>query len=201
MRPDTITLGIEEKYTPEKFADIASRMAAAIAEVEAITGEKKVSDAAFNERIKKAENTTLTLARQYNKGCEVAQIGCDIRYDCPEPGKKSYIRMDNGETVEVHDMNWEEKQETIQFPLAASPDTPTLAQPTDDQVSEALGKLEEARVRCPRCKAAKISTVDNLYLCFNCSFQTANEDELLIDLPNQPPSQDPPPDQPNEPAA
>jgi hypothetical protein len=137
MRPDTITLMVEEKYTAEELAEIASKMAGAIAEVEAITGEKKTSDAAFNARLKKADEQVSALARQYNKGCEVAQIGCDIRYDMPEIGKKSYIRMDTGETVEVYDMNWEEKQDTLQFPL-------TPAEPSPDQVSDALDKMQAA---------------------------------------------------------
>lgn len=135
MRADTITLGVEEKYSAEERAEIANNLAAAVAEAEAVSGEKKASDAAFNGRIKAAEEKVSALARQYNKGCEVAQVGCDIRYDVPEVGKKSYIRMDTGETAEVHDMSWEEKQETIQFPLA---------EPSPDQVNETLDKMQAA---------------------------------------------------------
>jgi hypothetical protein len=142
MRADTITLGIEEKYTPTEKAEIADKMAAAVAEVETISGEKKVSDAAFNGRLKKADESVSALARQYNKGCEVAQIGCDIRYDVPEVGKKSYVRMDTGEAVEVHDMSWKEKQETLQFNLPTDPNAPLTTQPTDDQVSDVLGAMD-----------------------------------------------------------
>jgi|SRR5579862_19611 len=138
MRQDTITLSIEEKFTPEQKTEIADQMASAVAEIETIASEKKVSDAAFKERSQRFEKQLSDLAHRYNKGCEVAQIGCDIRYDHPEPGKKSYVRMDTGELVETHDMSWEEKQETIQFPLTANPDNPTQAQPTDEQVSDAL---------------------------------------------------------------
>jgi hypothetical protein len=159
MRPDTITLAIEEKYTPEEKAGIASKLATAIADLETISGEKKISDGAFNERIKKCDAEITNLAKLYNKGYELAQIGCDIRYDHPEPGKKSYVRMDTGELVQTHDMSWEEKQETIQFPLTASPDAATLAQPTDEQVNAALdatlaaGKDEEVTRLCshPGC--------------------------------------------------
>jgi hypothetical protein len=144
MRADTITLGVEEKYSAEERAEIASNLAAAVAEAETISGEKKATDAAFNGRIKAAEEKVSSLARQYNKGCEVAQIGCDIRYDVPEVGKKSYVRMDTGETVEVHDMSWEEKQETLQFNLPTDPNAPLTTQPTKDQVSEALDKMQAA---------------------------------------------------------
>jgi hypothetical protein len=146
MRPESITLAIEEKYTPEEKSEIAEKLAVAVAELEVITMEKKVSDAAFNERIKRCDGQITTLAKSYNKGCETAQVGCDIRYDHPELGKKSYFRLDRNELVETHDMSWEEKQETIQFPLT---------QPTDEQVSDALNSLtilpadEEVTKLCP----------------------------------------------------
>lgn len=152
MRLDTVTLSIEEKYTAEELSAIAKSLAIAIADRESITGEKKVSDAAFNERIKKCDGEITNLAKRYNKGHEVAQIGCDIRYDNPEAGKKSYFRMDTGELVETHDMSWEEKQETIQFPLNSPPTDETLAQPTDQQVDAALDAIkqdEEVTRLCP----------------------------------------------------
>jgi len=163
MRPDTITLAIEEKYSTEEKADIAQKLAAAIAEQETIAGEKKVSDAAFNERLKRCDGQITTLAKQYNKGCESAQIGCDIRYDNPEVGKKSYFRMDTGELVETHDMSWEEKQETIQFPLgeakAAESTDPAPApaetpSPLPDDLEKAMGVSGEELTRLcpyPRC--------------------------------------------------
>src|SRR5689334_20440924 len=97
MRADTIVLAIFENYTPEEKAEIATKMAQAQSDLEGVEVEKKVSDAAFNERIKKLAADVSTLAKSYNKGGETAQIGCDIRYDHPEPGKKSYVRMDSGE--------------------------------------------------------------------------------------------------------
>lgn len=121
MREETITLALFEKYSPEELASTAQQMAQAQSDYETVETEKKVSDAAFNERMKKYAAAVSELAKKYNKGGETAQIGCDIRYDHPEPGKKSYFRMDRNELVETHDMSWEEKQETIQFPLAESP--------------------------------------------------------------------------------
>jgi hypothetical protein len=122
MRPDSITLAIFEKYSPEELADTATKLVQALTDQETAETEKKTSDAVFKERIGKHAAEANELAHRYSKGGETAQIGCDIRYDTPEVGKKSYIRMDTGETVEVHEMNWEEKQETIQFPLTAQVD-------------------------------------------------------------------------------
>ena len=119
MRPDSITLAIFEKYKPEELAATAQQMAQAQADRETAETEKKMSDAVFAERIKGHAAKVSELAGKYNKGGEAAQIGCTIRYDIPTVGKKSYIRMDTEETVEVHDMSLDEKQETIQFPLSA----------------------------------------------------------------------------------
>lgn len=120
MRPDSITLAIFEKYSPEELAETAKNLVQALADQETAETEKKTSDAVFKERIGKHAAEAVELAHKYSKGGETAQIGCTIRYDVPTVGKKSYIHMDREEVVEVHDMNLEEKQETIQFPLAAS---------------------------------------------------------------------------------
>ena len=117
MRPDSITLAIFEKYSPEELAETAQKLVQALADKETAETEKKMSDSVFNERIKTHDAAAAELAKKYGKGGETAQIGCDIRYDHPEPGQKSYFRMDRNELVETHEMNWEEKQETIQFPL------------------------------------------------------------------------------------
>ena len=118
MRPEEITLAIFEKYTPAELTTTASEMAQAIADKETAETEKKMSDGVFSERIKTHAAKVSELAQRYNKGGETAQIGCKIRYDIPVAGKKSYVRMDTEEVVEVHDMELSEKQETIQFPLA-----------------------------------------------------------------------------------
>lgn len=158
MRPDSITLALFEKYTAEEMATTAQQMAQAQSDYETVETEKKVSDAAFNERMKKLSAAVSEFAKKYNKGGETAQIGCDIRYDHPEPGKKSYFRMDRNELVETHDMSWEEKQETIQFPLAESP----APEPSVSDISTAeLEKLASTPEPAPapdKCQEEVTST-------------------------------------------
>lgn len=120
MRPDNITLAIFEKFTAEELAQTAAAMAQAQGDLESVENEKKSSDSVFKERINTHAAQVSELAHKYNKGGETAQIGCTIRYDIPVAGKKSYVRMDSEETVEVHDMSTEEKQETFQFPLSTA---------------------------------------------------------------------------------
>jgi hypothetical protein len=129
VRPDSITLAIFEKYSPEEMTATAQKLVQALTEKETAETEKKLSDAAFKERINKHEAEAADCAKRYAKGGETAQIGCAIRYDVPKVGQKSYIRMDREEVVEVHDMSLEEKQETLQFPLTASADAPQEVPP------------------------------------------------------------------------
>ena len=89
MRPTEITLAIFEKYQPAELAEVAQKMAQAQSDMESAEAEKKVSDGVFNERIKTHAAEVSELAQRYNKGGETAQIGCTIRYDIPEVGKKT----------------------------------------------------------------------------------------------------------------
>jgi hypothetical protein len=141
MRADTITLSIEEKFSTEEMTEIAQKLVAAQTSMEEQEAEKKISDSHYNERIKGFAAEVSAFAKQYSKGSELAQIGCDIRYDNPEPGQKSYVRMDTGETVQTHPMSWEEKQETIQFPLTPALQADGTPQPTDTEVNEAIAGL------------------------------------------------------------
>lgn len=132
MRPDTVNRSIQCSYTPEEKAEIAKSMAASQADMEAAESEKKVSDAAYNERIKKHSADISNLAKKYNKGYEMKELSCDIRYDDPATGQKTFYRMDTKEAVETLEMSWEEKQEELQFNLPADGAPDTTPAPGDD---------------------------------------------------------------------
>jgi hypothetical protein len=185
MRPDSITLALFEKYSPEELTTTAQQMAQAQADYETVEVEKKVSDAAFNERMKKLSATVSELAKKYNKGGETAQIGCDIRYDHPEPGKKSYFRMDRNELVETHDMSWEEKQETIQFPLTENAPEPSVS----DLSAANLEKLAEEPAPSPdKCQ----EEVTSLCTFPGCTlFADHDGDHDLIPKPAEIPEEKP----------
>jgi len=144
MRPESITLAIFEKYSAEELATTAAAMAQAQSDLESVEIEKKSSDSVFKERINTHAAQVSELAHKYNKGGETAQIGCTIRYDIPTVGKKSYLRMDSEETVEVHDMSLQERQETLQFPLGSSseeqqsPETGETPPPEPSRDADAL---------------------------------------------------------------
>lgn len=155
MRPDKIKLRVEDKFNSEQKAQIAEQLAHSVADLETIIGEKKVSDAAFNERIKTTDNKIAELAKRYNKGCEGKEIECRIMYDVPRVGKKSYFRTDTEKLIEVRDMSPDEKQETLQFPLTTSKKT----QSSDDDEHPADVELREISFRYVQDIAATIVTL------------------------------------------
>ena len=117
MRADTITKEIRENFSDPDKLDMAEALTKKLVEVEQVESDKKAADSVFNERRKVLEGEIESLYRRYNKGYEMAQIGCEIRYNDPAPGQKSYYRMDTAAHVETAEMSWEEKQEELQFNL------------------------------------------------------------------------------------
>jgi len=156
MRSDTITLSLKCPFSPEKLRDMADKLTRAINTREEIEEEKKASNAAFKSRLEEYEKEIVPLARAYAKSYEMADVLCDIRYNDPEPGKKTYYRMAPSEAVETHDMTWEEKQEEIQFNLPADaapsatdldkliPDTAVCAHPS-------VSNMDGSGWKCDAC--------------------------------------------------
>ena len=144
MREDTVIRQIREDFTDAELAEMGKKLAGKMADLETVASDKKAADATFNERKKNLEAEAETLYRQINHGYEMAQIGCDIRYNDPAPGQKSIYRIDNSQHIETVEMSWEEKQEEIQFNLNAPADG--HGQPTDEQVNEALGQIPDTEL-------------------------------------------------------
>jgi hypothetical protein len=147
MREDTIIREIREDFTSEELAEMGKKLAGKMADLEAVATDKKSADATFNERKQVLQAEAETLYRQINHGYEMAQVGCDIRYNDPAPGQKSYYRMDTSKHVETIDMSWEEKQEELQFNLNAPAEG--QPQPSDEQVEDALGKIPDIELPPP----------------------------------------------------
>lgn len=141
MRAESITLELREKYTIEEKAEIADKLATAIADLDGIENDKSTANAEYNKQIKEKQAEIADFARKYNEGGELAQIGCEIRYDTPEPGKKSYFRYDNRELISTHDMSFEEKQETLQFPLAQVCEHPVVTGKDGNYTCDKCGKV------------------------------------------------------------
>jgi hypothetical protein len=147
MREDTVTRQIKEEFASAELVEMGKKLAGKMADLETVASDKKAADATFNERKQVLASEAETLYRQINKGYEMAQIGCDIRYNDPAPGQKSFYRMDTSAHVETVEMTWEEKQEEIQFNLIAPIEG--QPQPSDEQVNEALDGIPDTELPPP----------------------------------------------------
>jgi hypothetical protein len=120
MRPQTTTRRLQRKLGEEQLLAIGKEMSDKVLEIESIETAKK--------RITPLREEMTLLGSKYNSGFEDVEIQCDIVYNYPEPGKKSVIRPDTKETIEVVDMTQEDLQEDLPFTQAevVSDATPKL---------------------------------------------------------------------------
>jgi hypothetical protein len=107
MRPGTTTRRLQRKLDAEQRLAIGQEMADKLLEIEQIETAKK--------RITPLREELTLLGSKYNSGFEDVEIECNIVYNSPEPGKKTIIRPDTGETIEVVDMTKEDLQEDLEF--------------------------------------------------------------------------------------
>lgn len=158
MRSDTITLSLKCPFSAEKLREMADKLTRAINTREEIEEEKKASNAAFKSRLEECEKEIVPLARAYAKSYEMADVACDIRYNDPDPGKKTYYRMDTKEAVETHDMSWEEKQEEIQFnlpqtdPAPSADDLDAIIGDTAVCAHPSVSNLDGSGWKCDACR-------------------------------------------------
>lgn len=141
MRQDTITRELREDFTDADKLEMGTSLAEKLVAIATVEAEKKSADSVFNKRRAELEAEVESVAARYNKGYEMAQIGCDIRYNDPSPGQKTFYRMDTAALVETVEMSWEEKQEELQFNLTPSPDPSAIA--PDDAARAELDRMAE----------------------------------------------------------
>lgn len=72
---------------------------------EQLETEKAATVKGYNDQIKEKEVIISSLAHQINAGTKDEEVECYWTNDEPEAGKKSLIRYDTGEIVEVKDMD------------------------------------------------------------------------------------------------
>jgi hypothetical protein len=77
--------------------------------------EKKVAVAQAKAKCERIASQIKELQGHINAGYEYRSVVCEIRYDTPEPGTKTTVRLDTGEVVERAEMTLGERQ--IELPI------------------------------------------------------------------------------------
>lgn len=96
----------------KKLAEAANELAAAEGEKKSITSQLKAKCDGIASRIEQ-HSGELTSGYTYRK------IPCETRFDCPDKGQKTTVRLDTNETISVEAMTLAEMQ--AELPLASAP--------------------------------------------------------------------------------
>ena len=89
------------KLSEETQIDIGLRLA----RLNILIGEKMELKKGLPKTIEALQEEATVLAHQMESGTEVKTVECEWRLDNPEPGKKSFYRLDTEQIVRVADMD------------------------------------------------------------------------------------------------
>lgn len=97
---------------PEIF-DLGRELAEANGKKARIESDKKRVVSDFTAQISSAENTIATLSQNISTGYEIRAVVCRVEYNHPSVGRKTIVRSDTHETVEVLEMTDYEMQGSL----------------------------------------------------------------------------------------
>ena len=110
-----VTESVKHTFTQVELAELADRMAQAAARVYEIERQKSEQAAHYSAELKTANLATTELVTKYNLRYEMRDVECRVEYDKPEPGYKTYVRTDTGESVRDAPMTPAERQRAFVF--------------------------------------------------------------------------------------
>ena len=111
----TSTESIKHTFTTPELFELADKMGAAASRVFRIETEKSEQAAHYGALLKEANRAHAELVERFNLRYEMRDVECKIEFDKPEPGYKSFVRLDNGESVREVRMTEAEKQRAFVF--------------------------------------------------------------------------------------
>lgn len=111
----TVTESIKHTFTTAELFDLADKMGAAASRVFRIETEKSEQAAHYGALLKEANRAHAELVERFNLRYEMRDVDCKVEFDTPEPGYKSFVRLDTGESVREVRMSEAEKQRAFVF--------------------------------------------------------------------------------------
>lgn len=96
-------------FTDPERLELGRRLGEKTNEIAILEDEKARATKDYASRIKTVENEVAGISQRVREGYEFRDIDVKVIYDTPEPGKKTIVRLDTKETVEVTGMTTEEK--------------------------------------------------------------------------------------------
>lgn len=120
--PDTITIPqvkkatryLKYEFTASQVEEMSKTVCENIQTINELEAEKKEKAASFTSKIKGLEETNSELAHLVNEGHEFRDIAVEIKFNYPQDGTKTIVRMDSNES-------WEEEMTPGEYNLENLP--------------------------------------------------------------------------------
>jgi hypothetical protein len=135
-------LRLPYRFTPEEMLSLGKKLAEAATSVREAQDEKKAVTKQLSAKIDGATATVNEITSKIQSGYEYRLIRCTTALNIPKPGRKTTVRLDTYETVEVEDMTEHEKQMSLplEAPTSPVPETsPTVLAENEEGVVGSVG--------------------------------------------------------------
>lgn len=114
------------EFTTEEINEKAKQLANENRNYTEIENDKKSVTADFGARLAESKAKIDRLANHINSGYELRRVNVEVRMHDPEEGKKTVVRLDTNETVEILNMTEDELQEELDFENAGKIKSPEM---------------------------------------------------------------------------
>jgi len=105
-------------FSQQELLEIGKKLAEANGRKVLIDSHQKRVVSDFKAQAAKADSEIGSLSQNISSGYDLRMVKCGIEYNSPCPGKKTIVRLDTFQTVEVLEMDADEMQEEL--PLSKS---------------------------------------------------------------------------------
>ena len=115
MRSNKVEKCLRYEFSQSEILELGKTLAEANSKLARIEQDKKRVTADFGSQISNQQSLIQTVSQNISSGYEMRQIICHVVYNHPAQGRKTIVRTDTEEIVEIVEMTDDELQE--QLPL------------------------------------------------------------------------------------
>ncbi len=119
----TVTTSIERPLTEPELADLGKQQARLLQDIGELVMQKKVVIDEFKAAIGEKQKQVEELSARINLGLDRQELECDVLFDTPEKGRKSFVAVATGQIVKVEEMAPTDYQSRL-FDADERPDSP-----------------------------------------------------------------------------
>lgn len=110
------------KFNDAELLDIGKSLAESNQKLSALEDDKKRVTSDFAARISGGEADVSVAVNKMRSGYEWRKLPVTIHFDKPKPGRKQFVRDDNGEIVGDEAMDENDRQAVLDFEQPANPE-------------------------------------------------------------------------------